>query len=75
VNVTVPPGTQPGTPIALKSQGVPRLDGRGRGTLVVVVEVNVPLTLTENARKLLAELDEELKAHVADRAPRNAASS
>jgi molecular chaperone DnaJ len=74
VNVSVPPGTQPGTPIALKNQGVPRLDGRGRGTLVAVIEVDVPITLTENARKLLAQLDDELKSHVADRSKKAASS-
>ncbi len=67
VTVSVPPGTQPGTPIALKNQGVPRLDGRGRGTLVAVIEVNVPITLTENARKLLEQLNDELQVHVGDR--------
>ena len=71
VDVTVPPGTQPGTPIALKNQGVPRLDGRGRGTLVAVIDVNVPITLTEKGRKLLEELNDELKAHVGERSDKS----
>jgi molecular chaperone DnaJ len=73
VKVEVPPGTQPGTPIAVKGQGVPRLDGRGRGTLVVVVDVDVPIAMTEKARKLLAELDAELRSNVAQH--RKASSS
>jgi molecular chaperone DnaJ len=45
----------------MKGQGVPRLDGRGRGSLAVVVQVDVPTVLTERARGLLAELDNELR--------------
>jgi len=59
--VTLPPGTQSGAVFTLKGHGVPRLDGRGRGSLVVVVQVDVPTALTSRAKKLLAELDEELK--------------
>lgn len=56
----IPPGTQPGTVIAQKGQGVPRLDGRGRGSLAVLVEVQVPIAMTARARELLTELDREL---------------
>lgn len=61
IPVAIPPGTQPGSVIAVKGQGIPRLDGRGRGSLVVVVQVDVPTVLTERARALLSELDGELK--------------
>lgn len=56
----IPPGTQPGTVIAQKGQGIPRLDGRGRGSLAVLVEVQVPIAMTARARELLTELDREL---------------
>ena len=59
--LTVPPGTQSGAVFTLKGHGVPRLDGRGRGSLVVVVQVDVPTALTARAKKLLTELDAELK--------------
>ena len=39
----------------------PRLDGRGRGSLVAVVQVDVPTALTERAKTLLAELEVELR--------------
>jgi len=60
ISVDVPPGTQPGDVIALKGKGVPRVDGRGRGTLHVEVQVEVPTGLSARAKDLLRELDEEL---------------
>jgi molecular chaperone DnaJ len=60
--LTIPAGTQSGAVFTMKGHGVPRLDGRGRGSLVVVVQVDVPTALTARAKKLLTELDEELKA-------------
>jgi len=60
--VTLPPGTQPGSVFQLRGQGIPRLDGRGRGSVVVAVHVEVPTNLSPKARELLAELDKELKS-------------
>ncbi len=62
VSFTLPAGTQPGSVITLKGHGVPRLDGRGRGNLVVVVQVEVPKALSNRAREILNELDTELRA-------------
>lgn len=61
VSCSIPPGTQSGSVFTIKGQGIPRLDGRGRGTLVAVVQVDVPTNLSERAKTLLAELDAELK--------------
>jgi molecular chaperone DnaJ len=63
--VKVGPGTQNGHVITLKGRGVPRLDGRGRGSLVVEVRVDVPTKLSSRAKELLAELDDELSGRVA----------
>jgi molecular chaperone DnaJ len=60
--LTIPPGTQSGAVFTLKGDGIPRLDGRGRGSLVVVIQVDVPTALSERARELLTALDEELRA-------------
>src|SRR5439155_6734266 len=57
----IPPGTQSGAVLTMKGHGIPRLDGRGRGSLVVVVQVDVPTSLTSRARELLKELDDELR--------------
>jgi molecular chaperone DnaJ len=61
VTLALSPGTQSGAVFTMKGHGVPRLDGRGRGSLVVVVQVDVPTALTPRARELLAQLGEELK--------------
>jgi molecular chaperone DnaJ len=61
VPLKIPAGTQSGSVIQLKGAGIPRLDGRGRGSLVCVVQVDVPTALTDRAKKLLAELEDELK--------------
>ena len=58
----IPAGTQSGSVFQIKGAGVPRLDGRGRGSLVAVVQVDVPTQLSDRARALLAELDTELRA-------------
>lgn len=52
----LPAGVQPGEAVALKGHGIPRLDGRGKGDLVCVVQVDVPKKLSAKARKLLLEL-------------------
>jgi molecular chaperone DnaJ len=59
--VAIPPGTQSGAVFTLKGHGVTRLDGRGRGSLVVVVQVDVPTALSARARQLLTELHDELR--------------
>jgi molecular chaperone DnaJ len=62
----VPPGTQPGHEFRLKGRGIPALRGRGRGDLVVRVDVDVPPRLTSEEEELLrsfAQLrDEEVAA-------------
>jgi molecular chaperone DnaJ len=61
----LPSGTQSGSVMTVKGQGIPRLDGRGRGSLVVVVQVDVPTALSSRARELLGELDTELRGEAA----------
>lgn len=60
--ITIPPGTQPGAVFTLKGQGIPRLDGRGRGTFVVAVQVDIPTKLSARAKELLQDLSRELAA-------------
>ncbi|MFO0658359.1 MAG: molecular chaperone DnaJ [Polyangiaceae bacterium] len=63
LDVDVPAGTQPGDVLSFKSKGVPRVDGRGRGSLHVVVQVDVPRKLSPQARELLTAFDAELKGN------------
>ena len=55
--VRVEPGTQPGTTLTLRSEGMPRLRRRGRGDLKVVVDVMVPTRLNAEQRELLQRFE------------------
>ena len=52
----IPAGTQSGQQIPIRNKGVPVLRGRGRGDLIVHVEVQIPKKLTQRQRELLEEL-------------------
>lgn len=54
--LVVPPGTPGGRVFTLPRRGVPRLQGRGRGDLRVVVVIEVPTSLSEDESKLLRQL-------------------
>ncbi len=56
--VTVPPGTQPGHVFRFKGRGVPVLQGRGRGDLLVQIDVDVPQELTDAEQDLLTQFAE-----------------
>lgn len=58
VDVEIPAGTQPGQVFRLKGRGVPVLQGRGRGDLLVVVDVEVPQRLAPEEVELLTRLAE-----------------
>jgi molecular chaperone DnaJ len=58
----IDPGTQPGSVITVPSKGAPNVQGRGRGALHVVIQVDVPKRLSRRAKKLLRELAGELQA-------------
>ena len=58
--VNLPEGTQSGTVLRLRGQGVPRLGGRGRGDLHVLVRVGVPTDLSKEQRELIEKLAETL---------------
>ena len=60
VEVTVPPGTQPGTVVVVRGQGLPALRGSRRGDLHVVLDVAVPTQLTDAQRQALGALGREL---------------
>ncbi len=55
--IKVPSGTQHGETVVVRGGGVPRLNGRGRGDLVCVVEVEVPKRLSREQKRLLKDLD------------------
>ena len=62
--IKVPAGTQPGTQFRLRGKGVPRLDNGRRGDLRVLVNLQVPRSVTAQQRKLLEELAESMNDDV-----------
>ncbi|MEW6544709.1 MAG: molecular chaperone DnaJ [Nitrospirota bacterium] len=55
MQVKIPPGTQSGTSLRLAGKGMPRLGGKGKGNLYVILEVRTPTDLTQRQRELLDE--------------------
>ena len=64
----MPGGTQPGDVITIKGKGVTRIDGRGKGALHVIVQVDVPKRINQRVRTLLLELQKELQSQTEKRA-------
>jgi molecular chaperone DnaJ len=54
--IDIAPGTQPGTVVTLRGEGVPHLEARGRGDLHVRLDIAVPRKLSDEARKLVEQL-------------------
>ena len=55
-SVAVPAGAQTGKTVRIKGKGMPHLNGRNRGDLVVELFVETPTDLTARQRELLEEL-------------------
>jgi molecular chaperone DnaJ len=68
VELEFPPGTQPGEVRVLRGQGMPVLQGFGRGDHRILVNVAVPRRLTDEQRRLLEEFEqrEEQDTYKAD---------
>lgn len=52
----IPSGSQPDDIITVKGQGIPRLNGRGRGDLHGVVRLDIPKKASRKEKKLLQQL-------------------
>src|ERR671914_380100 len=52
----VPPGTRAGSVLRLRGKGLPHVGRRGRGDLLLRVDLDVPLRLARNERELLESL-------------------
>lgn len=59
VRISIEPGTQSGKVMRLRGKGLPDVNGRVRGDIIVVVDVVIPTTLTKEERKLVEELSEQ----------------
>jgi len=56
VDLKIPPGTQNGKTFRFKGKGIPYIDGKGRGDLLVEVAITTPQHLDKNQRHLFEEL-------------------
>ena len=54
--IKVPQGTQPGSEFRIRGKGVPHLNSSRRGDLRVLVDLQVPRSLSAHQRRLLEEL-------------------
>ncbi|MBW3670019.1 MAG: molecular chaperone DnaJ, partial [Actinobacteria bacterium] len=55
-DLVLPAGTQTGRVFRLRGRGVPHVDGRGRGDLLVQVVVDTPSDLSKGEEDLLRQL-------------------
>lgn len=58
--LAIPAGTQPGSILRIKGQGVPLLRGDGRGDLVVALKIVIPTSLSKEQKKSFAQLKDTL---------------
>lgn len=64
IPLKIPPGTQPGEIIRIKGSGMPHMNGRGSGDLMVEIKVVVPKRLSPSQKELIEKLmDEPVKKH------------
>jgi len=58
--LTIPEGTQTGSTFSVKGKGVPKLNGKTRGDLLVTVIVETPKNLSKKQKELLREFGESM---------------
>ena len=58
VRVKVPAGTQSGTELTIKGKGAARVNGSGKGNLLIKLQVKVPAVLNDEQRKALERFGE-----------------
>jgi molecular chaperone DnaJ len=69
VPVKIPEGIQSGKELRIRGRGVPHLNERGQGDLVVRVVVQTPRKLTKSQRELVARLGESMSVDNKPSAP------
>jgi len=57
LKLDIPEGTQTGTALRIAGEGIPHLDGYGRGDEYIVVKVITPTNLNRRQKELLREFD------------------
>ena len=62
-------GAQPGDTLKLRGKGMPRLQARGEGDLIVTLEVSIPKKLSKRAKELLEEYAKEVGEDISHKKP------
>ena len=57
---TIPEGTQTGTSFTVKGKGIPDINSKRKGDLIITVLVETPKNLTAEQKKLIAEFSKSL---------------
>ena len=57
---TIPEGTQTGTAFTIKGKGIPDINSKRKGDLIITVLVETPKNLTAEQKKLIAEFSKSL---------------
>ena len=60
-HLKIPPGTQPDAVFRVKGKGVPHINGRRRGDLIIPVKMQIPTTLDADQRALLEALEKTME--------------
>ncbi|MFU8795956.1 MAG: molecular chaperone DnaJ [Dehalococcoidia bacterium] len=60
IKLKIPAGTRSGEVFRFKGKGIPRVDGRGKGDLLVKVDITTPQRLDKSQRLLFEELSKVL---------------
>ncbi len=60
IKLKIPAGIDSGEIIRLRGKGMPRFQSRGRGDIMVKIQVKTPKRLSRQAKKLLEDLEGEL---------------
>jgi molecular chaperone DnaJ len=60
INIKIPEGTQSGREIRIRGRGVPHLNDKSHGDLIVKVLVQIPRKLSRSQRDLVSKLAESL---------------
>ena len=53
--ITIPPGSQSGKVLRVKGEGVPNVHGQGKGDLLVHLNIETPVNLSQRQKELLEE--------------------
>ena len=60
MNLKIPEGSQSGREVRVRGRGVPYLNDKGNGDLIVKLVVQIPKKLSRAQRELVAKLAESL---------------